>query len=156
MTFITACISNHRHSWNSFTGEDAVNETNMMEMTDALVKTGMAAAGYNMVNVVCNGWTGRDPVTHVLQVRSSACMAMSPRPCMETWPDALLPFLHCVHGKTSLRQLSTIVASPWPVTTSNDRFGGWLEFDFFCFFFDLNLILHSESINLGSRTRARE
>ena len=48
-------------SWNTFTGEDRVNETNMMQMADALLSTGMAEAGYDTVNVVCNGWTGRDP-----------------------------------------------------------------------------------------------
>ena len=35
----------------------------MLEMADALVSSGMAAAGYDTVNVVCNGWTGRDPKT---------------------------------------------------------------------------------------------
>jgi hypothetical protein len=35
-------------------------------MADALLSTGMAAAGYRTVNVVCSGWTGRDPHTHVL------------------------------------------------------------------------------------------
>eukprot|EP01052_Picozoa_sp_SAG31_P033472 SAG31_NODE_3788_length_3881_cov_1.735590_5_plen_108_part_00 len=41
----------HWHSWNTFTGEDRVNETNMREMANALLSTGMAAAGYDTVNV---------------------------------------------------------------------------------------------------------
>ena len=53
----------HWHSWNTFCAEDMVNETNMMEMAEALLETGMVAAGYDTVNVVCNGWTGRDPAT---------------------------------------------------------------------------------------------
>ena len=35
----------------------------MQEMAEALVSSGMAAAGYDTVNVVCNGWAGRDPKT---------------------------------------------------------------------------------------------
>jgi alpha-galactosidase len=54
------------HSWGLFTHEDLVTEANMKEMGDALVSSGMAAAGYDTVNVVCNGWTGRDPVTNRL------------------------------------------------------------------------------------------
>ena len=46
-----------------FTSDDLVNEANMLEMATALVSTGMAAAGYDTVNVVCNGWPGRDPAT---------------------------------------------------------------------------------------------
>ena len=54
------------HSWGLFTHEDLVTQANMEEMADALVESGMAAAGYATVNVVCNGWTGRDPVTGTL------------------------------------------------------------------------------------------
>ena len=57
----------HWHSWNTFCAENMVNGTNMREMADALLSTGLAAAGYRTVNVVCNGWTGRDSVTHELQ-----------------------------------------------------------------------------------------
>jgi len=53
------------HSWGLFThAGDDINEANMNEMADALISSGMAAAGYDTVNVVCNGWIGRDPVTH--------------------------------------------------------------------------------------------
>jgi hypothetical protein len=53
----------HWHSWNTFCGEDEVNETNMREMAEAVLSSGLAAAGYDTLNVVCNGWTGRDPQT---------------------------------------------------------------------------------------------
>ena len=40
--------------------------------------------GYNTVNVVCNGWTGRDPVTHVLQVEHAPWELR--RPCESSYP----------------------------------------------------------------------
>jgi hypothetical protein len=40
------------HSWGLFTHDDEVNEENMKAMGDALVLSGMAAAGYDTVNVV--------------------------------------------------------------------------------------------------------
>jgi hypothetical protein len=43
------------HSWGLFTHEDLVTESNMLEMAEALVSSGMADAGYDTVNVVCNG-----------------------------------------------------------------------------------------------------
>ena len=45
----------HWHSWNAFCAEDMVNATNMRQVADALLRTGMADAGYRTVNVVCNG-----------------------------------------------------------------------------------------------------
>lgn len=54
------------HSWGLFTHENLVTEANMQEMAEALVSSGMVAAGYDTVNVVCNGWAGRDPSTGVL------------------------------------------------------------------------------------------
>jgi hypothetical protein len=43
---------------NTFCGEDAVNEANMREMAQALLTTGMANAGYDTINVVCNVSSG--------------------------------------------------------------------------------------------------
>lgn len=40
------------HSWGLFTHENEVNEANMKQMGDALVSSGMAAAGYDTLNVV--------------------------------------------------------------------------------------------------------
>jgi hypothetical protein len=51
----TALHCTCRHSWNTFCAEDMVNESNMKEMADALMSSGMVAAGYSTVNVVCNG-----------------------------------------------------------------------------------------------------
>ena len=41
----TVVCAQHWHSWNTFTGENIVNYTNMKEMADALISTGMAEAG---------------------------------------------------------------------------------------------------------------
>jgi alpha-galactosidase len=54
----------HWHSWNQFSGEGTVTDANMREISAALISTGMANVGYDTVNVVCNGWETRDPVTH--------------------------------------------------------------------------------------------
>lgn len=75
----------HWHSWNTFCAEDLVNYTNMCEMADALLSSGMAEAGYRTVNVVCNGWTGRDPSTHVLQENKLL------------WPQGMAAFADYVH-----------------------------------------------------------
>eukprot|EP00040_Diaphanoeca_grandis_P033700 m.206833 g.206833 ORF g.206833 m.206833 type:complete len:581 (+) comp32971_c0_seq1:135-1877(+) len=77
----------HWHSWNTFCAENEVNATNMMQMADALVETGMAAAGYDMVNVVCNGWTGRDPKTGVLQENKAL------------WPNGIRALANYLHAK---------------------------------------------------------
>ena len=36
-------------------------------MVDAMVESGMVAAGYTLLSTVCTGWQARDPVTHELQ-----------------------------------------------------------------------------------------
>ena len=77
----------HWHSWNTFCAEDMVNETNMREMADALIATGMVAAGYDTVNVVCNGWTGRDPVTKEFTENSTL------------WPNGIASFADYLHKK---------------------------------------------------------
>ena len=71
-----------------FTHEDGVNETNMGEIADALISSGMAAAGYDTVNVGCNGWTGRDPATGVLQQNRTL------------WPSGMQGFAAKLHGMT--------------------------------------------------------
>lgn len=75
------------HSWGLFThAGDDINEANMNEMADALISSGMAAAGYDTVNVVCNGWIGRDPVTHkMLENRT-------------LWPSGIKGFAARLHG----------------------------------------------------------
>ena len=44
------------HSWNLFCGEGLLTDADMREMAQALINTGMAAAGYDTVNLVCQGW----------------------------------------------------------------------------------------------------
>lgn len=78
----------HWHSWNTFCKENAVNEQNMRQMADSLISTGMAAAGYDMVNVVCNGWTGRDPTTHELTENRS------------NWPNGIRALAEYLHAKS--------------------------------------------------------
>jgi hexosaminidase len=68
------------HSWGLFTHEGLVTEARMLEMADALVSSGMAAAGYATLNVVCNGWTGRDGRTGVLRENRT------------TWPSGMKGF----------------------------------------------------------------
>lgn len=54
------------HSWGLFTSEDLSNEANMQMIALALIESGMAKAGYDTINVVCNGWAGRNATTGVL------------------------------------------------------------------------------------------
>ena len=76
----------HWHSWNQFSGEATVTDANMREIADALVETGMASAGYDTVNVVCNGWGARDPTTHRLTENK------------EKWPTGMVSAL-CLDRK---------------------------------------------------------
>ena len=76
------------HSWGLFTHEDLVTEANMNEMAEALITSGMAAAGYDTVNVVCNGWAGRDPATGVLIENHTL------------WPTGMKGFAARLHGMT--------------------------------------------------------
>ena len=77
----------HWHSWNQFSGEGTVTDATMREIGDALVATGMAAAGYDTVNVVCNGWGTRDPVTHRFTEDK------------EKWPTGMAGLAKYLHGK---------------------------------------------------------
>lgn len=77
----------HWHSWNQFSGEATVTEANMREIADALVTSGMAAVGYDTVNVVCNGWGARDPVTHRFTENKAK------------WPTGMAGLAKYLHGK---------------------------------------------------------
>lgn len=76
------------HSWGLFTHEDLVTEANMNEMADGLISSGMAAAGWDTVNVVCNGWAGRDPQTGVLVENRTL------------WPTGMKGFAGRLHAMT--------------------------------------------------------
>jgi hypothetical protein len=60
----------------------------MNEMAEALISSGMAAAGYDTINVVCNGWAGRDPATGVLIENRTL------------WPTGMKGFAARLHGMT--------------------------------------------------------
>ena len=77
----------HWHSWNQFSGEATVTDANMREIADALVSSGMASAGYDTVNVVCNGWGVRDPVTKRFTENKAK------------WPTGMAGLATYLHGK---------------------------------------------------------
>ncbi len=60
----------------------------MNEMAEALISSGMAAACYDTINVVCNGWAGRDPATGVLIENRTI------------WPTGMKGFAAWLHGMT--------------------------------------------------------
>jgi alpha-galactosidase len=51
------------HSFGEFKLHDEINEANMLGAAEALISSGMAIAGFDTLNVVCNGWMGRDATT---------------------------------------------------------------------------------------------
>ena len=55
-------------------------------MATALISSGMAQVGYDTINIVCNGWPSRDPVTHVLQENKTL------------WPDGIGGFAAKLHA----------------------------------------------------------
>ena len=75
------------HSWGLFTHEDLISEKNMEEMASALISSGMAAAGYSTINVVCNGWIGRDPKTGMLLENRTL------------WPNGIKGFAASLHAR---------------------------------------------------------
>ena len=75
------------HSWGLFTHEDLISEQNMEEMASALISSGMAAAGYSTINVVCNGWIGRDPKTGMLLENRTL------------WPNGIKGFAASLHAR---------------------------------------------------------
>ena len=68
-------------------GENAVNETNMHEMAAALQSSGMVAAGYDTMNVVCNGWMARNS-SGVLQENR------------QKWPNGIAAYAQYLHSQT--------------------------------------------------------
>ena len=70
-----------------------------LPQADALISTGMAEAGYRTVNVVCNGWTGRDPTTKMFTENK------------ELWPSGIAGFADYLHSKELLLGCYTSPAS---------------------------------------------
>ena len=56
-------------------------------IADAMVESGMVAAGYTLLSTVCTGWQARDPVTHEL------------RENLTNWPGGMKDFAAYLHGK---------------------------------------------------------
>ena len=77
----------HWHSWNQISGEATVTDANMRDVSASLISTGMVDAGYDMINVVCNGWEERDPVTHRFTENKAK------------WPTGMKGLATYLHGK---------------------------------------------------------
>ena len=82
----------------------------MGEVADALISSGMAAAGYDTVNVVCNGWTGRDPKTGVLQENRTL------------WPSGMKGFAKKLHGMKPRLKLGCYTS---PTGSAAPRAAAW-------------------------------
>lgn len=84
------------HSFGQFNG--ILNEANMLQIAGALTSSGMAAAGYDTINVVCNGWVGRDPATgELLENRT-------------LWPTGIKGFATKLHSMTPPLKLGCYTA----------------------------------------------
>jgi hypothetical protein len=77
-------------------------------MAQAMIDSGMVAAGYTLMSTVCTDWLGRDPVTHDIQQN------------LTLWPGGMKSFsawLHergmqlsvCVCHRADMRALTIIV-----------------------------------------------
>ena len=61
----------HWQSWNTFNARDnRPNETNMKEIADALISSGLADAGFRTVDVVCSGWLERNATGFLTENRT--------------------------------------------------------------------------------------
>ena len=78
------------NAWNTFSVNGVPMRGGRAEyesVAEAMLASGMVAAGYTLVSTVCTGWTGRDPVTHKLQENLTA------------WPGGMASFADYLHGK---------------------------------------------------------
>eukprot|EP01051_Picozoa_sp_SAG22_P000371 SAG22_NODE_9_length_35992_cov_37.278104_10_plen_437_part_00 len=86
------------HSFGEFNHHDQINEANMLGIAESLRSSGMAAAGYDTVNVVCNGWVGRDPTSgELLENRT-------------LWPNGIKGLAAKLHGMTPRMKLGCYTA----------------------------------------------
>eukprot|EP00039_Didymoeca_costata_P002889 m.63538 g.63538 ORF g.63538 m.63538 type:complete len:571 (-) comp11584_c0_seq1:18-1730(-) len=65
------------------------------DMVDAMVESGMVAAGYTLMSTVCTDWIGRDPNTNTLQENTTL------------WPGGMKDFAKYVHSKGMLLSVYT-------------------------------------------------
>ena len=78
------------NAWNTFSSNGVPlrgGRAEYQSVAEAMLASGMVAAGYTLVSTVCTGWTGRDPVTHKLQENLTA------------WPGGMASFADYLHGK---------------------------------------------------------
>ena len=74
------------HSFGEFKEHDEINEANMLGIAAALQTSGLAEAGYDTINVVCNGWVGRNASTgQLLENRT-------------LWPNGIRGLAAKLHG----------------------------------------------------------
>ena len=86
------------NAWNTFSVNGVPLRGGRKEyesIAEAMIESGMVAAGYNLISTVCTGWTGRDPVTHELQENLTA------------WPGGMKSFATYLHGKGMLLSVYT-------------------------------------------------
>eukprot|EP01079_Euglenida_sp_SAG-EU17-18_P011301 gene11301-2055_t len=77
-------------AWNTFSVNgvpERPGRKGYAEIVDALVDSGMVAAGWDAMGTVCTDWTGRDPATGVLQQNETL------------WPGGMASFADYVHSK---------------------------------------------------------
>ena len=78
------------NAWNTFSTNGKPMRGGRKEyqtVADAMVESGMVAAGYTLLSTVCTGWQGRDPVTHELQEN------------LTNWPGGMKSFATYLHTK---------------------------------------------------------
>ena len=78
------------NAWNTFSTNGKPMRGGRKEyqaIADAMVESGMVAAGYTLLSTVCTGWQPRDPVTHEL------------RENLTNWPGGMEDFAAYLHGK---------------------------------------------------------
>lgn len=85
------------HSFGEFNRHDQINEANMLGIAGALLSSGMAAAGYDTINVVCNGWTGRNTTGQLTENRT-------------LWPEGIAGLATKLHAMTPPLKLGCYTA----------------------------------------------
>ena len=63
------------NAWNTFSTNGKPmrgGRSEYQSVAEAMIESGMVAAGYTLVSTVCTGWIGRDPITHALQENLTA------------------------------------------------------------------------------------
>jgi alpha-galactosidase len=86
------------HSFGEFKKHDEINEANMLGIARSLLSSGMAAAGYDTINVVCNGWVGRNATTgQLLENRT-------------LWPNGIQGLATKLHGMSPPLKLGCYTA----------------------------------------------